>query len=174
MRKNLHPLKNETGVAAEERRASARYPFSATAEAVHLEADTRLNGRVSDLGQRGCYIDTINPFPVGAGVKIRIVKGNLSFVAQGRVLYAAAGMGMGIEFTSMEPERWQVLKEWLRELRGEVPSPARMAEESVAKPHEPSLSGEAKYVLNELILTLIRKRVLTESEGNTLLKRLLG
>jgi hypothetical protein len=60
-------------VTAQERRTDARYSFSATAEAVHLQADTRLNGRISDLSRGGCYVDTINPFPVGADVKIRIV-----------------------------------------------------------------------------------------------------
>ena len=36
---------------AEKRRADPRYPFSASAEAVHIQADTRLSGRVSDLGR---------------------------------------------------------------------------------------------------------------------------
>ena len=40
--------------AAQERRAHLRYPFSASAEAVHIQADTQLSGRVSDLGRGGC------------------------------------------------------------------------------------------------------------------------
>ncbi len=165
---------SSAGVAAKEQRNHPRYAVSAIAEAVHLQADTRLNGRVSDLSRGGCYIDTINPFPVGADVKIRITKGNASLLAEAKVLYAASGMGMGLAFTKIEPERMQVLEEWLRELSGESPPQANALEEDTAGPVEASAGSESKYVLNELIVTLIRKRVLTESEGNALLKKLMA
>ena len=160
-------------VTAQERRTDARYPFSATAEAVHLQADTRLNGRISDLSRGGCYVDTINPFPVGADVKIRIVQGSMSFLADGRVTYAASGMGMGLAFTKIEPERMQVLEQWLKELRGESSREATALEEDAVAHNDTAPGNEPKYVLNELILTLIRKRVLSENEGNVLLKRLM-
>ena len=161
-------------VDAKERRINPRYSVSAIADAVHLQADTRLNGRVSDLSRGGCYIDTINPFPVGADVKIRITKGNASLLAQAKVLYAATGMGMGLAFTKIDPERMPVLEEWLRELSGESPPESKALEDDPAPAVEGSSSGESKYVLNELIVTLIRKRVLTESEGNVLLKKLMA
>jgi hypothetical protein len=161
------------GVAAQERRQHPRYPFSASAEAVHLQADTRLNGRVSDVGRGGCYIDTINPFPVGADVKLRVMKGETSFVAQGRVLYAAPGMGMGLAFTKIEPERIHVLEQWLRELRAESSPEARALEEDNTGQLLPRSANESKYVLNELIVALVRKRVLTEGEGRALLKKLM-
>ena len=162
------------GAEAKEQRNEPRYPVSAIAEVVHLQADTRLNGRVSDLSRGGCYVDTINPFPVGADVKIRITKGNTSFLAQGRVLYAASGMGMGLAFTKIEPERLLVLEEWLRELSGESRPEAKALEDDIVGPVEASVGNESKYVLNELIVTLIRKRVLTESEGNAMLKKLMA
>jgi hypothetical protein len=81
---------------------------------------------------------------------------------------------MGVEFTAIEPDRSHVLEEWLRELRGESPSPVKGPEESAVKPDEPNSGSDSKYVLNELIGLLIRKRVLTESEGHMLSKRLLG
>jgi hypothetical protein len=80
------------GVSPQECRVHPRYPFSAAAEAVY--AETRLLGRTSDLSKGGCYVDTINPCPMGADVRIRISKGNLAFVAQGKMMYAAVGMGM--------------------------------------------------------------------------------
>lgn len=138
-----------------------------------MQADTRLNGRISDLSRGGCYVDTINPFPVGADVKIRIVRGNASFVADSRVTYAAPGMGMGLAFTRIEPERMQMLEQWLKESRGESSREATALEEDVEVHADAASGSEPKYVLNELILTLIRKRVLTESEGNLLLKRLM-
>src|SRR5215472_10892988 len=65
------------GVSPQERRIFPRYPFSAAAEAVY--ADARLHGRTSDLSRGGCYVDTINPFPMGAEIRIRISKGNQTF-----------------------------------------------------------------------------------------------
>ena len=136
---------------------------------------TRLSGRVSDLGRGGCYVDTINPFPVGADVKIRIVKDNASFVAQARVLYASSGMGMGLAFTKIEPERLLVLEEWLREVSGESPRALKALEhdELLPSPIAASAGNEQRNVLNELIVTLIRKQVLTDAEGKTLLRKLM-
>jgi hypothetical protein len=159
--------------AAQERRKTPRYSFSASAEAVHLQADTRLSGRVSDLSRGGCYVDTINPFPVGADVKIRITKANTSLVAEASVLYSTSGMGMGLIFTKIDDERLPVLEQWLAELRGESRPAADALEQDVADPIEESAEGEERYVLNELIIALMRKKVLTDAEGKAMLKKLI-
>jgi hypothetical protein len=164
---------HSTGVAPQERRINPRYSFSASAEVVHLQADTRLNGRSSDLSRGGCYVDTINPFPLGAEVKIRIVKDNASFVAEAQVLYSAVGMGMGLGFTKIEPERLPVLERWLAELSGELRPAARALEEDVAIASAESAKGEQTYVLNELIIALMRKNILTDAEGKAMLKKLI-
>jgi len=106
-------------------------------------------------------------------VKIRIVKDNASFVAQARVLYATSGMGMGLAFTKIDPERLLVLEEWLRELSGESPRALKALEDDELLPSPAAASGgnEQRNVLNELIVTLIRKQVLTDAEGKTLLRR---
>jgi hypothetical protein len=54
---------NSAGVAPQERRRCPRQVFSVAAEVVHLQTDTRLNGRIGDLGHDGCYPGTINPLP---------------------------------------------------------------------------------------------------------------
>jgi hypothetical protein len=82
-------------------------------------------------------------------------------------------MGMGMAFTKIEPERMQVLEEWLKELRGESSPEARALDDDNVERNEAALGNEPKYVLNELIVALIRKRVLTDREGNALLKRLM-
>ena len=138
-----------------------------------MQVDTRLNGRISDLGLGGCYVDTINPFPVGAEVKIRISKDNSSFVARGRVVYATGGMGMALMFTKIEPERLPVLEKWLAELRGEISPEAEALERDGPEHVEESVNGEHRYVLNELIIALMRKRVLTDAEGKAMLQKLL-
>lgn len=164
---------HSAAVTPQERRQCRRYSFSAAAEAVHLQADMRINGRISDLGRGGCYVDTINPFPAGADVKIRIMKDNVSFVAQAKVLYSTEGMGMGLRFTKIEPERLQVLERWLAQLSGELSREAEALEDDGVDRSQQSSSSEQGYVLNELIIALMRKRVLTDAEGKAMLKKLM-
>lgn len=139
-----------------------------------MQADTRLSGRVSDISRGGCYVDTISPFPVDAEVKIRIVKDNLSFVAMGRVLYASNGFGMGLGFTKIEPDKLTILDGWLTELSGESPRELRALDDDLPVRNEATAGSEPRFVLNELIVTLIRKQVLTEAEGTAMLKKLMG
>ena len=161
-------------VSPQERRVHPRYPFSAAAETVY--ADTRLMGRTSDLSKGGCYVDTISPFPLGVEVRIRISRGNLTFVAQARVMYAAAGMGMGLMFTKIEPDRLQVLQEWLGELSGESPAaqPQMLESSGPGQRAGSANNNEQQYVLNELIIALMRKQVLTDAEGKAMLKKLIN
>ncbi len=163
---------NSASVAQSERRQHARYSFSASAEAVHVEADTRLEGRVSDLSRGGCYIDTINPFPIGATVNLRISKDEMIFVAEARVFYAVIGMGMGMGFLKIEDEQVPILERWLAQFgEGQMPEEATPLRAPSSGPA--GVSGvEATYVLNELIVSLMRKRVLTEAEGKAMLRRL--
>jgi PilZ domain-containing protein len=167
-------------LAPRERRAHPRYPFTAGAELIDVRSGTRLNARISDIGRGGCYVDSISPFTVGTEVKIRITKDANSFSSQAKVVYASMGMGMGLMFTVIEPEQRWMLEKWLAELRGE-PSPEgesaeqpkdrRIEEQSeTAKPTQ----AEQSYVLNELIIALMRKRVLTDAEGKALLQKLLS
>ena len=58
------------GVSSIERRKHSRYSFSAAVELMEMRSAARIQGRLSDLGRGGCYIDTISPFGVGAEVNV--------------------------------------------------------------------------------------------------------
>jgi hypothetical protein len=168
------------GLAPRERRAHPRYPFTAGAEVLDVRSGTRLNARISDIGRGGCYVDSISPFAVGTEVKIRITRDAHSFSSQAKVVYASMGMGMGLMFTVIEPEQRWMLEKWLAELRGE-PSPGGESAEQPKDRHIEEQSetaetthSEQSYVLNELIIALMRKRVLTDAEGKALLQKLLS
>ena len=173
MLRQAKKAEDSAGVAAKERRRHPRYGISAMAETVDLQSDTRVSGRISDIGIGGCYVEVMSPFAVGAAVKVTITKDGKSFAAKGRVLYAAGGIGMGLIFTEIEASQQPVLDRWIAELSGEA------APEPKAEQPEPQVRSEAsaiyeqRYVLNELIITLIRKRVLTDAEGKTLLQKLM-
>ena len=68
------------------------------------------------LGLNGCYIDTLNLFPVGTLVRLQILKDKAVFETSGRVLYCDPGIGMGIVFLDATPDQRAVLEGWLPEL----------------------------------------------------------
>jgi hypothetical protein len=161
----------------EDRRTHPRYAFTAAAEALDSQHRTRMNARTSDLGKGGCYVDTFSPFPLNTGVRIRITRDKAAFMADAKVVSSKVGMGMGLQFTSIEPQQMGVLEKWIGELSGTAPlEPAGMTmldehgQTASKNGHAPK---EAGYVLNELLLALMRKGVLTEEEGKTMLLRLL-
>jgi hypothetical protein len=156
-----------------ERRRDTRFPFSASVQLAQLESDTRLHGRVSDLARGGCYIDTINPFPAGSAVHIRIMKADVSLEVEGSVSFATPGLGMGVAFMNIDSQRMILLDEWLQELNGESAPPLTTQAEEAAQQMERRAENKNKDVLNDLIVTLIHNRILTNVEGKTLLQKLM-
>src|SRR5260370_16446521 len=68
-----------------ERRQSARFPFFASAEITELGAEARLTARTSELSRHGCYMDMMNPLPVGTAVRINITYEGQTFEARASV-----------------------------------------------------------------------------------------
>jgi hypothetical protein len=173
----LEGIKKPTTTVAlrpEERRKHVRYPFTAAAEVFEPRTEARVAGRSSDLARGGCFIDAMSPFPIGTSVVVFLTVDQNKFEAKARVVYSQTGMGMGLEFTSMNPDDRWVLEQWLSELSGEPPPKLKVIEAESAQ--EPVASGndEPRYVLNELIITLMRKGMLTDKEGKALLLKLMS
>ena len=100
-----------------DRRTHPRYEFVAAVEVVAAESGARIETRVRDLSQQGCYVDTSNPLPLGTVTDVRIRKGAQLFAAHARVVYSRANKGMGLVFTAIEPEQRGILEIWLAESR---------------------------------------------------------
>ena len=103
---------NDTSYAV--RRTTPRFTFIAEAEVVGMASGDR--SRVSELSARGCYIDTINPFPKGTDVHLRIYYGCSACEFPGKVIYTHAGFGMGMVFGELNAEQAATLDVWLDEL----------------------------------------------------------
>jgi hypothetical protein len=153
-----------------ERRITPRFPFTATAEVAELRSQTRIAGRSSDLGFGGCYIDSISPFSVGTVVRVRLERESRKFEAMARITYAHSSMGMGMAFTEIKPEFLPVLKTWVAELSGEAPPISETTAESSGA--NVSAIANTRPVLNELINLLVRKKIISEVEGTTLLRQM--
>jgi hypothetical protein len=178
------PLKpSETGTLTEadtsrvlidERRMDPRFPFTATAEVVDLKSRTRMNARTSDLSRHGCYIDTQSPFPLHTKVRIRISSAKKSFDTHATVVYSLPNMGMGLAFGEPEPEQKKILSAWIDDLSGVSEadfdlSPARSDHPAA----EAAPKNEQVIVLQDLLLTLMQRGVLTDVEGKAMLQKLL-
>ena len=111
------PAGPSVALAGADRRTHPRYKFIATGEVVAAESGARIETRVRDLSQQGCYVDTNNVLPLGAVTDVRITKGPQLFEAKARVVYSRAGQGMGLMFAAIEPERLRTLETWLAESR---------------------------------------------------------
>ena len=162
-------IESSTEADAHERRRHARYPFTATVEAVETKSQTRINGRISDLSRGGCYVDTISSFPVGSTVQMRFTKEARSLEAQAEVVYSLVGMGMGVKFTVGDSEQLSNIEKWVAELSGELlPEPERLSGPSCAE-GTPCNEGD---VLAELVMELMRQRVLPDVKCKAMLEKL--
>jgi hypothetical protein len=100
-----------------ERRRVPRYTFIASAELIEEVADVRIATRVSELSLYGCYLDMMNPFPVGTMVLVKISAGDQYFQAKSKIVYAQTNMGAGVAFLDVEPEFQAALDRWLDEAK---------------------------------------------------------
>ena len=101
---------------AAERRTHPRYGFNADVEVTEDVSGTRIEARITDISQRGCYVETARSLPLGASIKLQITKGDQSFVAPGRVVYSS-DKGVGLTFGDIHEKQLERLEAWLGSLR---------------------------------------------------------
>src|SRR6266404_3793275 len=111
------PAEPSAALAEADRRIHPRYEFTAAVEVIVAESGARIETRVRDLSQQGCYVDTNKPLPLGTVTDVRITKRTQLFEARGRVVYSRVGKGMGLVFTAIEQEQRDTLATWLAESR---------------------------------------------------------
>jgi c-di-GMP-binding flagellar brake protein YcgR len=111
------PAGPSVALAGADRRIHPRYEFVAAVEVRVAESGARIETRVRDLSQQGCYVDTDNPLPLGTITDLRITKGAQLFEARTRVVYSRAAKGMGLMFTAIVPEQLRTLETWIAESR---------------------------------------------------------
>ena len=116
-KKSAAPAALPAAPTGADRRTHPRYEFTAAVEVIAPESGARIETRVRDLSQQGCYVDTNNPLPLGTITDVRIKKGAQLFEAPARVVYSRAERGMGLVFTAIEPEQRGILETWLAESR---------------------------------------------------------
>jgi PilZ domain len=155
-----------------EHRRHVRFPLTALVEALEPKSNAQISGRSSDVSLSGCYVDTLSPFPEGTIIRIRLTRENISFEANAKVVFSQIGMGMGVAFTSAEKDQFQIYQRWINQLSGNSSAELDVGEGERQSGDNADSREEQTYILNELIIALMRKGVLTEVEGKGMLKRL--
>jgi len=97
-------------------RRTPRYSFVVDVEVADLQSEIQIRERTTTLSLFGCGINTSKPFPPGTRVRVKLSHRGAEMLALGRVAYARPGVGMGVVFTTVEPEEGRVLAEWIAEL----------------------------------------------------------
>ena|ERR1700675_2002474 len=97
-------------------RANPRFLFIAEAEVAGIGSGPGVTARISELSSLGCYVDTVNPFPVGEVLQVRIRFGCSTCELTGNVIYTHSGFGMGVRFGELSAENRATLDAWLDEL----------------------------------------------------------
>ena len=155
-----------------QRRSCPRYPFSPAVEAIDDQASIRIRGRLSDISRNGCYMDTISPFAPKSVVSLVITKDNQLFKTQAKVIYSQIGMGMGLLFTTADPDQLLLLGTWLAELdegkQRDTVAPALQLQ----GPASNNTDHELRNIFIELVILLSRKNIMNDSEGMALVRKL--
>lgn len=166
-------VSSPSGVPFSECRRNPRCSFIAAVSVLEPSSGAHIKAHTTDLSPSGCYIDTMNSFAPGTKVQLRITKGGKSVEADAVVACSQVGVGMGLTLTTIAPGHRAVLDRWFAELRGDV-SPAPSTLDAVKDGRASStLKTESDYALEELLVILMRKGLMTEEEGEPILRRLL-
>lgn len=144
-----------------ERRCIQRQSFVATTQIIDVRTGGSNWARTADLSMGGCYIDTLNPFPLDTVVRLRIHKEGATLELCARVISCHPGSGMGLVFEGITNIQRTTLSKWLcKETIGLesdfVLSPLTQATE------------EQRFA--RLLDILVRKGVLSKSEALSLLQ----
>jgi hypothetical protein len=154
-----------------ERRRNPRFPFTVAVEITESRSQTRVACRTADIGLGGCYVDTMAPFPTGAIVRVRLNRESREVHAMARVVVTHPSMGMGLEFTEINPEHMESLRAWVAEASGEG-SPEPEVAQSEPEAHMSTEILNLRQVVNELVSLLVRNRIIKEQEAAALLRQL--
>ena len=77
---------------------------------------THMQTNATDIGGRGCYVETLLPLPMGTKVKITFWMDDEKIQTSGVVRASDGGVGMGIEFTQLDDHIQERLQNHLEKL----------------------------------------------------------
>lgn len=161
--KTILPL---AATEAVERRNALRYQITVAAEVIELISGTRFSTRTTDVGPGGCFVDTLMPLPIGSSVRVKLHKDDMAIEALGTVTYSQTGLGMGVAFDNMPPEKVRALDAWLAELMRVKPT--EFESHQTQRKEQPA-SGKRSDTAQRLIRLLVKRGVISEADAKAIL-----
>ncbi len=77
---------------------------------------THLQTNATDISGRGCYVDTLQPLPLGTKVNVTFWMDSEKIHTDGVVRASDPNVGMGIEFTELENQVQEKLQQYIEKL----------------------------------------------------------
>jgi hypothetical protein len=99
-------------------RRTPRYSLAIHIEMIDTQSEIEITARTTMLGMFGCGLGAAKLFPKGTTVKIKLSHNCQEVRALARVVYSRSDLGMGVAFTSAEPEDERILEWWIAEFQG--------------------------------------------------------
>jgi PilZ domain len=99
-----------------EQRTVPRYSFIAQVQLIEPTSDTKIDGRVSEISRKGCYIDVLITLPAGTLINLKILRDQGTFATNGKIIYVQECMGMGVAFLEVADDQLKTLDSWLAEI----------------------------------------------------------
>lgn len=96
-------------------RWAPHYSLVADIEITDMHLGVQIKARTTMLSPLGCVVDTLELFPKGLCVSVKLFHRGAEVRALGRVLYARPDLGMGLAFTNLEREDKRILDHWMGE-----------------------------------------------------------
>ena len=96
-------------------RWAPHYPLVVDIEITDVHLGVQIRARTTMLSLLGCVVDTVELFPMGLSVNVKLFHQGAEVRALGKVLYARSDLGMGLAFTGIESEDKRMLDWWMAE-----------------------------------------------------------
>jgi hypothetical protein len=96
--------------SGQERRQFARHPCQIQVQVTLVGDSAGVSGRITDISLGGCYIEMFSPFPVDAEVRLALKLEESTPDLSARVRASQTGCGMGVSFTAMSAENFELLR----------------------------------------------------------------
>lgn len=101
---------------AKNKRRFERHKVAFPIEIKTAQGNTRMRTPATDIGGRGCYVETRLPLPLGTQLSITFWLDSDKIVTPAVVRTSDGGVGMGIEFTGLDEKTQIRLQEKLDEM----------------------------------------------------------
>jgi hypothetical protein len=97
-----------------ERRRFARHACRLEAQVATEGAYGKVvvNGKITDISLGGCYLEMLAPLPVETPVELTFSTGEAPLDLAAKVASSQEGFGMGLAFTGMSPQEFEILRQF--------------------------------------------------------------